>query len=120
MRWASPSTASAAGSSFFFQAEDGLRDVAVTGVQTCALPILPFRKGEFSTATSRMAFNEIVDLVNAVLEVAVEHSPLRNGMSQKIDAGGNADRCLVEEIGRASCRESVGMGEGVADAEEEA
>src|SRR2546422_3739942 len=26
---------------FFFQAEDGIRDVAVTGVQTCALPILP-------------------------------------------------------------------------------
>src|SRR2546422_8260204 len=25
---------------FFFQAEDGIRDVAVTGVQTCALPIL--------------------------------------------------------------------------------
>src|SRR2546429_2688690 len=25
--------------SFFFQAEDGIRDVAVTGVQTCALPI---------------------------------------------------------------------------------
>src|SRR5687768_18601374 len=28
---------------FFFQAEDGIRDVAVTGVQTCALPI--FRDG---------------------------------------------------------------------------
>src|SRR2546429_2919211 len=27
------------GSVFFFQAEDGIRDVAVTGVQTCALPI---------------------------------------------------------------------------------
>src|SRR5256884_501043 len=26
---------------FFFQAEDGIRDVAVTGVQTCALPIYP-------------------------------------------------------------------------------
>src|SRR6266436_6709554 len=37
---------------FFFQAEDGIRDVAVTGVQTCALPIcswtgalLPRKKG---------------------------------------------------------------------------
>src|SRR5205807_5912086 len=28
--------------SFFFQAEDGIRDYKVTGVQTCALPILPF------------------------------------------------------------------------------
>src|SRR3954462_11992168 len=26
--------------SFFFQAEDGIRDYRVTGVQTCALPIL--------------------------------------------------------------------------------
>ena len=25
---------------FFFQAEDGIRDWSVTGVQTCALPIL--------------------------------------------------------------------------------
>ena len=24
----------------FFQAEDGIRDIGVTGVQTCALPIL--------------------------------------------------------------------------------
>src|SRR2546422_1432173 len=30
---------------FFFQAEDGIRDVAVTGVQTCALPISRFLGG---------------------------------------------------------------------------
>src|SRR2546429_5949059 len=44
-----PPTSSASGSPadkcvlifFFFQAEDGIRDVAVTGVQTCALPICP-------------------------------------------------------------------------------
>src|SRR5207245_6507123 len=29
--------------SFFFQAEDGIRDATVTGVQTCALPILTDR-----------------------------------------------------------------------------
>src|SRR5260370_4346437 len=29
------------GLNFFFQAEDGIRDSSVTGVQTCALPILP-------------------------------------------------------------------------------
>src|SRR5215813_15107120 len=28
------------GGFFFFQAEDGIRDADVTGVQTCALPIL--------------------------------------------------------------------------------
>src|SRR5258706_14341067 len=34
--------------SFFFQAEDGIRDWSVTGVQTCALPIslLGGRRGE--------------------------------------------------------------------------
>src|SRR5438034_9777013 len=30
---------------FFFQAEDGIRDHCVTGVQTCALPILPRAPG---------------------------------------------------------------------------
>src|SRR5205085_7622641 len=30
---------------FFFQAEDGIRDLTVTGVQTCALPIYPVAKG---------------------------------------------------------------------------
>ena len=30
------------GFSFFFQAEDGIRDYKVTGVQTCALPIWRF------------------------------------------------------------------------------
>src|SRR3712207_7159774 len=30
---------------FFFQAEDGIRDIGVTGVQTCALPIfLPWHR----------------------------------------------------------------------------
>src|SRR5574340_652895 len=31
---------------FFFQAEDGIRDLLVTGVQTCALPIFPDAPGE--------------------------------------------------------------------------
>src|SRR5256884_5669307 len=36
---------------FFFQAEDGIRDVAVTGVQTCALPILvAMRPSEYRVA----------------------------------------------------------------------
>src|SRR2546422_4973028 len=36
---------------FFFQAEDGIRDVAVTGVQTCALPIA-LRFPRYATSTS--------------------------------------------------------------------
>src|SRR2546422_5560506 len=37
---------------FFFQAEDGIRDVAVTGVQTCALPISVARDAAGNTTTS--------------------------------------------------------------------
>src|SRR2546430_113122 len=37
--------------SFFFQAEDGIRDLTVTGVQTCALPIYfsspPIRESDY-------------------------------------------------------------------------
>src|SRR3712207_6993618 len=32
---------------FFFQAEDGIRDIGVTGVQTCALPICSHSKFGF-------------------------------------------------------------------------
>src|SRR2546422_8007112 len=36
---------------FFFQAEDGIRDVAVTGVQTCALPIYQYSILNFVRST---------------------------------------------------------------------
>src|ERR1022692_3676977 len=36
----------AAAGVFFFQAEDGIRDYKVTGVQTCALPICVRRDGD--------------------------------------------------------------------------
>src|SRR2546430_10331981 len=38
---------------FFFQAEDGIRDLTVTGVQTCALPILVRRWSCFSMRVKR-------------------------------------------------------------------
>src|SRR5256885_4859379 len=56
---------------FFFQAEDGIRDYKVTGVQTCALPISgsrgakPMRRGAASCAawairaTSRLAASRL-------------------------------------------------------------
>src|SRR2546425_9437761 len=36
---------------FFFQAEDGIRDKLVTGVQTCALPIFPVPRLAASPST---------------------------------------------------------------------
>src|SRR2546428_731667 len=38
---------------FFFQAEDGIRDLIVTGVQTCALPICERTKRKHGKKTSR-------------------------------------------------------------------
>src|SRR3712207_7484065 len=32
---------------FFFQAEDGIRDIGVTGVQTCALPISEYSAEQY-------------------------------------------------------------------------
>src|SRR5256886_5630148 len=39
---------------FFFQAEDGIRDLTVTGVQTCALPI-------YRQTNRHQAFQEVHD-----------------------------------------------------------
>src|SRR2546429_5674503 len=38
---------------FFFQAEDGIRDVAVTGVQTCSSDLKPVWSDSRMTAVSR-------------------------------------------------------------------
>src|SRR2546425_12836121 len=44
---------------FFFQAEDGIRDKLVTGVQTCALPILRLtaKVDVVTTSTQHLVFN---------------------------------------------------------------
>src|SRR5438270_5318142 len=39
MAWCAEALDAVRASRFFFQAEDGIRDLTVTGVQTCALPI---------------------------------------------------------------------------------
>src|SRR3989449_7613220 len=44
---------------FFFQAEDGIRDVAVTGVQTCALPISRARLERAGVTVREFAGREI-------------------------------------------------------------
>src|ERR1022692_5009208 len=46
---------------FFFQAEDGIRDYKVTGVQTCALPI----SATFSARFERM--NCVAEIFTAIL-----------------------------------------------------
>src|SRR5256884_10009199 len=54
---------------FFFQAEDGIRDVAVTGVQTCALPI-------YEIVANAAVREQYAGLWQAAAQVATVH--LRN------------------------------------------
>src|SRR2546430_9626839 len=60
-------------SSFFFQAEDGIRDLTVTGVQTCALPICTGRLVEYPYSTPIGSLNMIL----SASEQAVKENPQR-------------------------------------------
>src|SRR5690606_40375584 len=101
----------------FFQAEDGIRDFHVTGVQTCALPICVeaeklaaalrddgidprrrFRGDRYLDPTKRLQEHGL-----ALLH-ALAHA----------DLGRRAERLIGGKIGRASCRE---RGEGARGAE---
>src|SRR5699024_11944493 len=57
---------------FFFQAEDGIRDRNVTGVQTCALPISP-PDSRNSTVSSRQPAHQLQRLGGGGKAVAVRH-----------------------------------------------
>src|SRR5690606_39612190 len=46
---------------FFFQAEDGIRDFHVTGVQTCALPISMNKKRRSHAAANRLMHLRCLD-----------------------------------------------------------
>src|SRR5699024_11491852 len=61
-------------SNFFFQAEDGIRDRNVTGVQTCALPILDLFKVVIQRTL--MTSSQFVDDI-VVKKFAVSH---KNGI----------------------------------------
>src|SRR5690606_40055434 len=45
---------------FFFQAEDGIRDFHVTGVQTCALPIWLYGRFSYIFKTGRLKFTPTI------------------------------------------------------------
>src|SRR2546429_3767334 len=86
---------------FFFQAEDGIRDVAVTGVQTCALPISDGIGGDRLLRVQ----TELVRLdVRFGAAPALVH--LLGGEEQHEEDQREAD-AADGEIGRASCRERV-------------
>src|SRR5438105_9993712 len=84
---------------FFFQAEDGIRDPLVTGVQTCALPIWVissptelFALAHLS-ARAKSSVGEEITLVSSFSAILRSRTPRQKAMQT--------------EIGRASCRERV-------------
>src|SRR5256885_5141458 len=86
---------------FFFQAEDGIRDYKVTGVQTCALPIYPAVQGGLAPL--------VAGLLVAGLGLPLRLSGLAAGAGflTVLYLTGNLAFEPLSEIGRASCRERV-------------
>src|SRR3989441_10195047 len=105
---------------FFFQAEDGIRDKLVTGVQTCALPISPSTRNVCSVSISFRPICSICASPASPSSGGAGLSRSIGGISTPLGTttgrteagvfgfGGLGD--LGEagtEIGRASCRERV-------------
>src|SRR2546430_10361299 len=88
----------------FFQAEDGIRDLTVTGVQTCALPI--YIQPDDPQAGAKLVWNYFYNsyLLGDDRNVVALSWIGRHGLDRQI-------RTEVwqkfYEIGRASCRERV-------------
>src|ERR1019366_3295218 len=65
---------------FFFQAEDGIRDWSVTGVQTCALPIWVFSPSNLAeTASALRMKNYKVQGASSVTKQRCEFEMLLRG-----------------------------------------
>src|SRR5207253_6981939 len=77
---------------FFFQAEDGIRDGHVTGVQTCALPIY----FDYARRVEIRREDELGELARAFNQMASTVHASQQSLEQI-------------EIGRASCRERVSI-----------
>src|SRR5215204_7181336 len=60
---------------FFFQAEDGIRDHCVTGVQTCALPICCHRLDSWQY--EHLLPTTALDLARVEPQRVANHEPLR-------------------------------------------
>src|SRR5688572_32734739 len=88
----------------FFQAEDGIRDLTVTGVQTCALPISPSVTGQARVISEALSVARVDPGSVQYLETHGSGTPLGDAIELKA-----VGEVLSEaELGRASCREDSG------------
>src|SRR5205823_11764231 len=100
---------------FFFQAEDGIRDKLVTGVQTCALPILGNLRVGAIGAKVWLLYLPMYILGYALVETRHDLGRLLGllSLSAVLPAVAGVVEALFK-IGRASCRERgesvVGVG----------
>src|SRR5437763_15573745 len=97
---------------FFFQAEDGIRDTSVTGVQTCALPILTPR-GEVGLIVALSALNaEVIrdTLFSVIVVVMVLVSVLRSE-ERRVgkECSCRCGACVVRSEEERGCRGSRAM-----------
>src|SRR2546429_5375047 len=89
------------------QAEEGMRDVAVTGVQTCALPIYAL-----ASEPCKLSIRCLSRGVRGNSEVCLSQFEVGAEALGKIDkdtadASGRVEPLYAVKIGRASCRERV-------------
>src|SRR5258707_8766352 len=86
---------------FFFQAEDGIRDIGVTGVQTCALPICPngSAASESGGAAGRQALS-VVQPANAEMEAALPLGPHYAGRQDEGRRGHGPGRSEERRVGK--------------------
>src|SRR3712207_8265470 len=87
---------------FFFQAEDGIRDIGVTGVQTCALPIyielddnLVAQVDRLAGARGRSAF--VRSAVQVAVRQAARWSQLDAAAASIPDHGRSEERRVGKE-----------------------
>src|SRR5256884_8835136 len=73
---------------FFFQAEDGIRDVAVTGVQTCALPISPATLGTAHTGEVRKHTFDAAQPKGTLRYKPTDNLTFYGGWSRGVRSGG--------------------------------
>src|SRR2546429_337645 len=97
---------------FFFQAEDGIRDVAVTGVQTCALPIYRRRPHRESAEALRRPEGQRPRISGA----RRSHGPHRQSHRSRSGAAARADAARSRAvIGVAVLGSTGSVGESTLD-----